>query len=171
MAWKFIYEPERWHDFFLMVGTGAAALTGLLVVAMSIHLEVITKDPVLRHRALSILAGLAAVFMRCALVLMGGQNHQAVGCELLIVSAIVSGIGIKSSFKVFGDRGISARSSQRRTVGSESFYLVEMLGASMLVFGYAFGLYVAAVAMVANFYYWISGSWLLLVGISWDEER
>src|SRR5262249_43724142 len=75
------YSPERWHDFFLMVGGGAAALTGLVVVAMSLHLDVIVGDPALRHRGRSILTGLAGVFMRCALVLMGGQNGQAVAVE------------------------------------------------------------------------------------------
>jgi hypothetical protein len=28
-----IYRPELWHDFFLMVGGGAAALTGLVFVS------------------------------------------------------------------------------------------------------------------------------------------
>lgn len=58
-----IYRPDQWHDFFVMVGTGAAGLTGLLVVAMSLHLKVVAHDPALRHRALSILVGLAATFI------------------------------------------------------------------------------------------------------------
>jgi hypothetical protein len=28
------YSPAEWHDFFVMVGGGAAALTGLTVVAI-----------------------------------------------------------------------------------------------------------------------------------------
>ncbi len=61
-----------WHDYFMTVGAGAAALTGLVFVAMTLHLEDITKDPVHRHPARTILIGLTAVFIRCALVLMGG---------------------------------------------------------------------------------------------------
>jgi hypothetical protein len=34
-----------------------------------------------------------------------------------------------------------------------------------------FGLYAVAVAIVANFFFMISGSWLLLVGVSRDEIR
>jgi hypothetical protein len=49
------YRPDQWHDFFVMVGGGSAALTGLVVVAMSIHLDVISSDAVWRHRARSIL--------------------------------------------------------------------------------------------------------------------
>src|SRR5438445_7766067 len=74
---------SSWHDYFMTVGAGAAALTGLVFVAMTLHLEEITQDPVHRHRARSILAGLTAVFIRCALVLMGGQNNQAVAVELI----------------------------------------------------------------------------------------
>jgi len=33
---------EQWHDFFLMVGGGAAALAGLVFIAMSINLSIIT---------------------------------------------------------------------------------------------------------------------------------
>jgi hypothetical protein len=33
------YCPELWHEFFVMVGGGSAALTGLVVVAMSLHLD------------------------------------------------------------------------------------------------------------------------------------
>lgn len=78
-----MYQPALWHDYFAVVGTGAAALTGLVFVAMTLHLDDITRDPVHRHRARTILTGLTAVFIRCALVLMGGQNGQAVAVELI----------------------------------------------------------------------------------------
>jgi len=40
-----IFKPEQWHDFFIMVGGGAAALAGLVFVAMSINLTTIAQDP------------------------------------------------------------------------------------------------------------------------------
>ena len=39
------YRPDEWHDFFIMVGCGAAVLTGLVFVAMSLNIHVITQDP------------------------------------------------------------------------------------------------------------------------------
>src|SRR5260370_33359343 len=68
----------------MTVGGGAAALTGLVFVAMTLHLDEVINNPVHRHRARTILAGLTAVFIRCALVLMGGQNGQAVAVELIV---------------------------------------------------------------------------------------
>jgi hypothetical protein len=36
--------PTSWHDYFITVGGGAAALTGLVFVAMTLHLEDITIE-------------------------------------------------------------------------------------------------------------------------------
>jgi len=163
------YRPELWHDFFVMVGGGSAALTGLVVVAMSLHLDVIVGDLALRHRARSILTGLAAVFMRCGLVLMGGQNGQAVAVELFVVCAIITAAGLWSFLEVRRAAPNVPRGSLYRTIGGTTCYVVEMLGAGALFLGSALGLYVAAVAMVSNFFFMISGSWLLLVGVSRDD--
>src|SRR6266576_4905652 len=80
-----VYGEAGWHDFFLMVGGGAAALTGLVFVAMSLHLDQIALNAAHRHRARTVLTGLTAVFIRCALVLMAGQSAQAVALELILV--------------------------------------------------------------------------------------
>jgi hypothetical protein len=83
-----LYRPEQWNNFFLLVGTGAITLTGLVFVAMSLNLKVIAADATHRNRAINTLTGLALVFMRCALVLMGGQNHRAIGAELFVICGI-----------------------------------------------------------------------------------
>jgi len=56
-----IYRPEQWHDFFVMVGGGAAALTGLVFVALSLNLESIAKDATHRYRANGISALIPSV--------------------------------------------------------------------------------------------------------------
>jgi hypothetical protein len=76
-----MFDAPLWRDYFVMVGGGAAALTGLVFVAMSLHLSDIASDPAHRHRARTILTALTTVFIRCGLVLMGGQTARAVGGE------------------------------------------------------------------------------------------
>src|ERR1700686_227199 len=109
-----------------MVGGGAAALTGLVFVAMTLHLEDITGDPVHRHRARTILTGLTAVFIRCALVLMGGQNGQAVAVELIAVLLVVEYI-------LFSSIRQAARSADNgvlwRTIGSFACLVLDQAGA------------------------------------------
>src|SRR5713226_10149354 len=106
---------SAWHDYFMTVGAGAAALTGLVFVAMTLHLEEITKDPVHRHRARTILAGLTAVFIRCALALMGGQGPRWVALELIAVLLAVEGILLVSIRQAFRSADWAVRS---RTIGS-----------------------------------------------------
>jgi hypothetical protein len=163
------FRPEQWHDFFITVGGGAAALTGLGVVAMSLHLDVIAHDPALRHRARTVLAALAAVFIGCSLALMGGQSGRAIGAELLIV-VIPAAVGGLLSFRqiVLSAEAGAARESSLRTFSGTACYLAEIVGAALLVAGYGDGMYVAGAAMLATIPFAISGSWLLLIGSS-DE--
>jgi hypothetical protein len=158
--------PSFWHDYFITVGGGAAALTGLVFVAMTLHLEEITKDPVHRHRARTILTGLTAVFIRCALVLMGGQNNQAVAVELIGVLVVVEVILYSSirSAAASADRGVLLR-----TVGSFACLVVEQAGAIVFFFGGAWGLYVVGLGMMSSFIFMVTGAWLLLVGVGSRE--
>jgi len=161
-----IYNPELWNNFFLMLGGGVAALTGLIFVALSVALslkfEDMTKDATHKYRSINTLAGLTAVFVTCALVLMPGQNHQAVGIEMLLIAfigAIIFLYGFHQAFK-FG-----SHPSKRRLVIGGSLYLAEVIGAIMLISGFIVGLYIAAVAIVLNVAFMISAAWLLVVGV------
>src|SRR5580704_6949764 len=94
-----IFVPSHWTDFFLLVGTGAVTLTGLVFVAMSLNVKVIAVDATHRNRAINTLTGLALIFLRCALVLMAGQNHQAIGAELFVVSGVSAAIFVRGYVK------------------------------------------------------------------------
>lgn len=107
--------------------------------------------------------------MRCSLVLMGGQSGQAVGSELLIAAAALMAAGLLSFRQVSRSGARVPRPSVLRTLGGTACYAAEMIGAAVLIAGSIAGLYLAAVAMVANFFFMISGSWLLLVGVSTGE--
>lgn len=109
-----------------MVGGGAAALTGLVFVAMTLHLTEIIEHPVHRHRASTILIGFTAVFIRCGLVLMGGQSWQAVAAELLLVVAAVEVI-LRRSINVAAPA--VSTGALLRTLGSFAGLLVEQAGA------------------------------------------
>lgn len=157
-----MYDPSIWRDYFVMVGGGAAALTGLVFVAMTLHLEDIVNHPVHRHRARTILTGLTAVFLRCGLVLMGGQSRQAVAIELFAVLIVVETILYRSTRDAFqaADAGVMLRA-----IGSFACLVIEQLGAALLFFGAVWGLYIVGLGMMASFVFMVSGAWLLLVGV------
>jgi hypothetical protein len=155
-----------WHDYFLVVGGGAAALTGLVFVAMTLHLEEITKDPVHRHRARTILTGLTAVFIRCSLALMGGQSGQAIAIELIGVLLVVEVI-LYSSIRQAASN--ADRWVLYRTIGSFACLVIEQAGALVLFFGNTYGLYAVGIGMMSSFIFMVTGAWLLLVGVGSKE--
>ena len=75
---------DQWDNFFVMVGGGAAALAGLVFIAMSINLSIITRDATHKNRAIATLTGFTAVFMICAFALIGNQNYRWIGVEWLV---------------------------------------------------------------------------------------
>jgi hypothetical protein len=162
-----IFRPEQWNNFFLLVGTGAVTLTGLVFVAMSLNLKAIAIDATHRYRAINTLTGLALVFMRCALVLMGAQNHRSVGAELFVVSGFSAAIFVTGYTKAIK---MSSGLRLSRIVGGSVVHVAEMTGAAVLFFGNLAGLYVAAIAMVTNTCYMITAAWLLVVGAFDDQQ-
>jgi hypothetical protein len=161
-----IYDPAAWSGFFLMVGGGVAALTGLvfvsLSIALSLNLEEMTKDATHKYRSINTLAGLTAVFIGCGLVLMPNQGHVAVGLELLL--AATAGVtvylyGFRQAFR-YG----SAPSKQRLVLGT-CLYAAEIVGTLVLIGGSISGLYVAATAILCNVAFMISAAWLLVVSV------
>jgi hypothetical protein len=156
---------EQLHDFFIMVGGGAAALTGLVFVALSLNLEVIVKDLTHRKRAIGTLAGFTAIFVICACGLIGGMNNQAFGIEWLIVSVFAAFIYIKGIVKAKRS-GISLLGlGIYRVISGTGLYVIEILSVVMFTLGYIMGLYIAALTMVFLLAYTITGAWLLVVGV------
>lgn len=159
-----IYRPDLWQNYFLMLGGGAAALTGLVFVALSLNLEVISHDPTHRYRAVGTLAGFSAVVLTCSLALMGGQGHMAVGLEWLISSGIATIIYVYGYLRARRAGHSEVGLGGARLVAGTALYLLEVLGAILLALGFIAGLYLAAVAMAALMAFMISGAWLLVEG-------
>jgi hypothetical protein len=156
-----IFRPGQWNDFFLLVGTGAVTLTGLVFVAMSLNLKSIAVDATHRYRAINTLTGLALVFLRCALVLLGAQHHAAIGAELFAVAGISAAVFAKGYAQAMR---MSSGLRPSRIIGGSLVHLAEMIGAALFVFGHLAGLYIAAVAIVTSTCYMITAAWLLVIG-------
>jgi len=79
------YDPADWEPFFTALIAAAAALTGLLFVAVSINLsQILEHAKFLPARALETLATLLLIVVTSALALVP-QSTRLLGVEIVIV--------------------------------------------------------------------------------------
>src|SRR3954466_10188103 len=82
--------PE-WQDFFTFVGLVAGGLTGLIFVALSIHVTEATARSAYIARARTTLGALTGLLVLCGLALVPGQEPKAFGLECLVLFVILIG--------------------------------------------------------------------------------
>jgi hypothetical protein len=163
--------PEQWSNFFVMVGGGAAALAGLIFVAMSINHEIIIRNSTHKNRAINMLTGFTAIFMASGFALMGHQSLGALGFEWLVLWLIATIIFIRGYVVAIRTGMSSIGLNLPRLAGGTICYLAEVLGAIFLLLGYHSGFYVAAAGIIILFAFLISGAWLLMIGIFDDLTK
>ena len=151
------------------MGGGAAALAGLIFVAMSINPKIIIQNTTHKNRAINMLSGFTAIFMASGLALIGNQDLGALGFEWLVLWLIATAIFIRG-YVIAIRAGVSSIGlSKPRLGGGTLCYLAEVISAIFLILGYSSGLYIAAIATIALFGFLISGAWLLIIGIYEDQ--
>lgn len=82
------FQLDVWHDLWVMLGGAAAALTGLLFVAVSINLDRIIHGQGLPRRAAETLVILVNTVVLAALGLTP-QRPEALGAEALALAALI----------------------------------------------------------------------------------
>ena len=164
-----IAMPAQWNDFFVMVGGGAAALAGLIFVAMSIKPEIIIRSPTHKNRAINMLTSFTAIFMSCGFALVGNQKLEALGLEWLVLWGIATAIFVRGYVIAIRAGTSSIGLTMPRLAGGTICHLAEVIGAVFLILGYSAGVSVAAIAMIVLFAFLISGAWLLIIGIYEDQ--
>jgi modulator of FtsH protease len=164
-----LYQPDQWHDFFLATAGAAAALTGLLFVAISLHIRYIATDVQYRSMARGSLIGLVMALVLSLAALLH-QPSGWLGWELV-------GIGI--AYAPFG--GVYQLFKARRRVGrvpgnwvlrAGAGYLLALaglLGGLSVALRAGPGLFVVAFIIVVIVLWNLWDAWVLLMGVA-DEE-
>jgi hypothetical protein len=166
-----LFMPEQWNNFFVMIGGGAAALAGLIFVAMSINHEIIFQNTTHRNRAINMLTGFTAIFMASSLALIGNQYLGVLGFEWLALWLIATVIFIRGYVVAIRSGMSYIGLNAPRLTGGTICYLAEVIAAIFLILGYSSGLYIAAVGIIVLFAFLISGAWLLMIGIFEDRAK
>ena len=80
----------RWTDFFVTIGGAAAALTGLLFVAVALRPREIRGSPLMVGRARSAFYGFATVLLVALLALAGTASRLIGLAQLLVVVGVLT---------------------------------------------------------------------------------
>ena len=132
-----------WSDFFEGQVAAAAALTGLVFVALSINLKTIVGHPALVGRAgEALLLLVQPVFVGLA-ALTASQSRRALGIEVLIIVALIAAVIVRilvtSGWRDGKER--SMREFVFRSLVVVAALIPAIVGAVLLVAGNGDGLY------------------------------
>ena len=161
----FPYEPAEWSELFVASAGAAAALAGLVFVAVSINLERILALPGLPERALQTVLMLLVVVVISLVGLIPGQDAVALGVELLGI-ALVYAAALRLTARRIEARGDEPRA---HVVGRSLALLIGavplLVGGVSILAEAGGGLYWIAGGIIATIVGGVSNAWVLLVEI------
>jgi hypothetical protein len=155
----FVQAVEGWHDFYIMIGTAAATLTGLLFVGLSLNVDMITRkeNADLRVLAAQTFTDFICVLMFAVLFLIPRQGPQGLGWPLLGIDAI----GLYATARRF----LEMRRNRPRAWGRGS--LVRRFVIPLLCFGTLMIIAVSVLLGKTGGLYWLVPLMILLI---WDAS-
>ncbi len=155
-----------WVNFFAAEVGATAALTGLIIVAVSINLKHILSFPQLPGRAAEVLIMLVGALLACSFGLLPGQSLQLLGGEL-------AGTGLLMTVSpiVIQGRLLHVLKTQPITWWAWRFLITlcggvpVLIGGIYLVAGASGGLYWVAAGVLMTLAGAVWNAWVLLVEI------
>ena len=160
------YEPGGWHDFFVTAGTAAAALTGLLFVALSIQLDRVLGHPEHRFRARGNFFGLTVVMVMALVVLIPTLSGGWLGAGLIVpnvAAATVNAWHIRRVLPTFFSGSILF---PLRVALSYVLIFMGIFGGVSVTLGRGGGLVWPAIESIGMLLIALLGAWSLLVGVA-----
>jgi hypothetical protein len=153
-----------WEDFFVAQVGAAAALSGLLFVAVSINLTRILSIPLLPARAAETLLVLMSVLAVASFGLVPGQGRVALGCELGGVGLVVWLASVRTQLQTSRDVN-QRRWLPSRVIGTQASSLPFVVAGVLVASGHDRGLYWIVPGTLASFASGMLNAWVLLVEI------
>ncbi len=150
---------EGWSEFNVAVAGAAAALAGLLIVALSVNVETIAKTPSLSARASSAIGILVLAVVATMVGLIPGQPLWAIGLEI--------GIGVVVAWVMQVHTIRAVEPSSRLTKGAIGVIplIAFSIGCVMLLVGMPGGFYAVAAGAILAIINAVVFSWVALVEV------
>ena len=155
-----------WANFLIAEVGATAALTGLIIVAVSINLQHILSFPQLPGRAAEMLIMLVGALLACSFGLMPGQSVKMLGGEILAVGLLMTVAPI-----VIQARQLPVLKTQPltwwlwRSIVALGAGVPVLVGGLYLVTGASHGLYWVAAGVLVTLAATVWNAWVLLIEI------
>ena len=153
-------DPAAWQNFYIMIGTANAAITGLLFVSLSMHLKQILTHPIYKPRAILVLIILTTQIVISAIVLTP-QPRVAMGWEILALNVLFLALNLRY------------RTPVRITPASAltiAFRVIYLLASLSLITGFGGGFYILGGILTLTIVRSISNCWTLLTALESESS-
>ena len=162
------YDAAPWQSFYVMVGGAAAALTGLLFVAMSLHSKAIIAHPLHGTRAVGTLLSLMTLLFVAGTVLIP-QSTMALGIEVEVAALLSIIQTVRGVVATLGTAERRVRSRLRTAlegIGAAVWIVLFVASGISLIAHAGGGLYLLAAVMPFMFGWNVYVAWVLITEIS-----
>jgi hypothetical protein len=104
---------ERWHEYYVLAGTAAVTLMGLLFVALSLHLDEIVRDEGAHFSSMAMGAFISFVYVLLIslILLMPIGGGRPVGMTIIVIGLMRLVLTLRGSGAIRRDPGPSVRRS------------------------------------------------------------
>jgi hypothetical protein len=155
---------QGWADFFVAEAGAAAALAGLLFVAISINLTRILEFRHLPSRAIEALLALLSVLIVATFALVPAQSSRAYAAEIGGTGLVIWAVQTLALTRTWKEAHARAKSTAR-ILANQLPPLPFVLAGVLLFAGRPTGIYWVVPGTLLSFAAGIFGAWVLLIEI------
>lgn len=154
-----------WGVFATIVGGAAAALLGLLFVAVSIRIQVIAGSTELRLRAAQTLSLFTAMLLVAVLLAVPGQPARVLGIEVIVLAVLTAVTLLVLDRRATGPSPTPlGRAIQRINPNVVTSVTLLAAGILMVVIGEV-GVYLLVAAVFVAFVGGVLSAWVFLIHV------
>jgi hypothetical protein len=157
-----------WENFFVAEVGAAAALSGLLFVAVSISLGRILSSKHLPDRATETLMTFLSVLVVATFGLVPAQSGAALGCEIGGTGLVAWAAAVRRQVRAYRDPGLEPEARRwlwLRILGAQAASVPFIVAGALLVTGREQALVWVVPGTIASFLTGALNAWVLLVEI------
>ncbi|GAA2016588.1 hypothetical protein JL107_10045 [Nakamurella flavida] len=158
--------PEGWSEFFVATAGAAAALAGLIIVAMSVNIQTILTLPGMTSRAAATVGTLVLCVVATLAGLIPGQAVELLGAEIGLATLgtlVLTGVAARRVLAHPGPGGRGA--AVLKTLFAVLQVFPFAVGSILLISGTGAGLGWIAAGVLLVFIGSVTNAWVLLVEI------